>query len=72
MHGELFFVSSTVRVADIIGRALVISEGEEAGGEAACCGIVARSASVFENEKRICLCDGTPVWDAENGIVDGA
>ena len=28
------------------------------------CGIIARAASVLENAKKICLCDGTTLWDA--------
>ena len=27
------------------------------------CGIVARSAGLFQNTKRVCTCDGVTIWD---------
>lgn len=52
-----------IRISDIIGRSLVI---EEFGGKRVGCGIVARSAGLFENPKTICACDGVSIWDENN------
>ena len=27
------------------------------------CGIIARSSGLFQNEKKICACDGNTLWD---------
>lgn len=27
------------------------------------CGVIARSAGLFQNSKRICTCDGISIWD---------
>lgn len=57
-------VSPIVKVPDVIGRSLVIHDSSNS--ERVSCGIIARSAGLFENEKRICLCDGTTLWDEKN------
>ena len=34
------------------------------GGGLISCGIIARSAGLFENSaKKLCACDGVPIWD---------
>ena len=34
------------------------------GGGLISCGIIARSAGLFENSaKKFCACDGVPIWD---------
>ncbi|XP_018595004.1 copper chaperone for superoxide dismutase isoform X2 [Scleropages formosus] len=66
-----------LKVWDIIGRSIVVSSGEddlgkgghplskETGnsGERLACGIIARSAGLFKNPKRICACDGVSLWE---------
>jgi copper chaperone for superoxide dismutase len=27
------------------------------------CGIIARSAGLFQNPKKVCTCDGVTIWD---------
>jgi len=62
-------------VEDIIGRSVVIRDtaastaammaaGKEAERRIACA-VVARSAGVKQNEKRICTCDGTTIWESK-------
>eukprot|EP00042_Codosiga_hollandica_P027784 m.141125 g.141125 ORF g.141125 m.141125 type:complete len:256 (-) comp52590_c0_seq5:36-803(-) len=66
-----------VKVWDIIGRALVVHAHEDDlglsdhpdskttgnAGSRVGCGIIARSAGVFENTKQYCACDGRTLWD---------
>lgn len=66
-----------LKVSDIIGRSLVIDSGEDDlgrgnhplskvtgnSGERVACGIIARSAGLFENPKKVCTCDGVTLWD---------
>ncbi|KAH8402338.1 hypothetical protein KR009_011431, partial [Drosophila setifemur] len=71
------FVDPVLEVWDIIGRAVVItSSADDLGqggnaqslvdgnaGQRIACGIIARSAGILENFKRICACDGVTLWD---------
>lgn len=57
---------NVVKLADIIGRALVITETFKNNmpfGKRLACGIIARSSGLFENPKTICACDGVSIWD---------
>lgn len=51
-------VDNKLSVSELIGRGVcVTSEGEKV------CGVIARSAGIFQNYKRICLCSGKVLWD---------
>ncbi len=48
-------------VGEIIGRGMLVAPGE---GEGVVVGVVARSAGVWENEKKVvCSCSGMTVWE---------
>ncbi|KAF8792532.1 copper chaperone for superoxide dismutase-like [Argiope bruennichi] len=69
-----------VKVFDIIGRSLAVTAGRDDlgrgnnesstidgnSGKCLAAAIIARSAGLFENPKRICQCDGITVWDETN------
>uniref|UniRef100_A0A8D1HMW1 Superoxide dismutase copper chaperone n=1 Tax=Sus scrofa TaxID=9823 RepID=A0A8D1HMW1_PIG len=73
------------RVWDVIGRSLVIDEGEDDlgrgghplskitgnSGERLACGIIARSAGLFQNPKQICSCDGLTIWEERSRPIAG-
>lgn len=64
--GEAIFtvMKQNLRVADLIGRSVVLYRTEdksEVGIEAA---VIARSAGVGENYKKLCTCDGTIIWES--------
>ena len=79
------FSDRLVKVEDIIGRSVVVSQdADDFGkgrstnsivngncGKLLSCGIIARSSGLFENSKRICACDGvkTPFDDALDIIL---
>lgn len=48
-------------------RSFAIADQKEDGtqGNILACGIIARSAGLFENPKMICACDGVTIWDEE-------
>ncbi|XP_064600867.1 copper chaperone for superoxide dismutase-like isoform X4 [Liolophura sinensis] len=62
---------SDFHVWDVIGRSTVVHEGslkyvkenDQEDKKRLACGIIARSAGLFENSKKICACDGLTVWD---------
>lgn len=66
-----------VKVWDVIGRSLVVHSGEDDlgygshalsrvngnSGPGLTCGIIARSAGLFQNSKKFCACDGKILWE---------
>ena len=40
-------------------------------GSGLACGIIARSAGLGENLKKICACDGVTIWDERNKPLAG-
>uniref|UniRef100_T1J9L3 Extracellular superoxide dismutase [Cu-Zn] n=1 Tax=Strigamia maritima TaxID=126957 RepID=T1J9L3_STRMM len=77
------FEDKLLCVPNIIGRSLVItadrddlgkrnvgtsSQDGNSGARRLACGVIARSPGIFENPKKICLCDGTSIWDETNPL----
>ncbi|CAH3152198.1 unnamed protein product [Pocillopora meandrina] len=66
-----------IKVWDVIGRSLVVHHGEDDlgrgtnelskitgnSGPGLSCGIIARSAGLFQNTKKYCACDGKILWE---------
>ncbi|XP_027593647.1 copper chaperone for superoxide dismutase [Pipra filicauda] len=66
-----------LKVSDIIGRSVVVAQGEDDlgrgshplspltgnSGPGLACGVVARAAGLFQNPKRVCSCDGVTLWE---------
>ncbi|XP_011029124.1 PREDICTED: copper chaperone for superoxide dismutase, chloroplastic/cytosolic-like [Populus euphratica] len=66
--GDAFF-SGTIqklRIADLIGRSLVVYGTEDKSDKGLTAAVIARSAGVGENYKKICTCDGTTIWESSN------
>lgn len=78
-------VDNVLKVWDIIGRSVAVTERKDDlgrgcspsskidgdSGTPIACGIIARSAGVFQNPKRICACDGVVVWDERDRPLAG-
>ncbi len=74
---DLHIYSEKLKVFDIIGRSVVVSgtNGKRYHESSAVlmndsncwcrlmCGVIARSAGLFQNSKRLCSCDGVTIWD---------
>ncbi|CAF1504710.1 unnamed protein product [Rotaria sp. Silwood1] len=60
-HGTANFrlLNRCIRVPDIIGRSFVIQNSDS---QRVACGIIAKSAGLFENTKRLCTCSGATIW----------
>ena len=84
-RAEFKFSDNLVKVSDIIGRSIAVAEGKDDLGETdhplssvngncgnlLSCGIIARSAGLFQNTKRICACDGVTLWDERDKPLAG-
>ncbi|KAH0645964.1 hypothetical protein KY284_033848 [Solanum tuberosum] len=68
--GEAFYTGpkEKVRVADLIGRAIAVYATEDKTDPGLTAAVIARSAGVGENYKKICACDGTTIWEATNKL----
>ncbi|KAM0946763.1 putative superoxide dismutase, copper/zinc binding domain, heavy metal-associated domain, HMA [Dioscorea sansibarensis] len=64
--GEAHFSGSKemIRVADLIGRAIVVYGTEDKSVPGIAAAVIARSAGVGENYKKICTCDGVTIWES--------
>lgn len=74
------FTDNRLKIWDMIGRSLVVHKNEDDlglggnekskqdgnAGPGIGCAIIARSAGLFQNVKRICTCDGVVVFDERN------
>lgn len=79
------FVDKVISVSEIIGRSIVVTErADDLGcgnnehslldgnsGQRLACGIIARSAGILQNFKKICACDGVTIWDERDKPVAG-
>eukprot|EP00128_Syssomonas_multiformis_P013879 Colp12_sorted_trinity150504_noHs@32340 len=76
-RGTLLVEARGLKVWDIIGRSLCIKAepddlGRGSGADSSvtggartvvACGIIARAAGVFENQKKVCACSGRTLWE---------
>ncbi|XP_060082870.1 copper chaperone for superoxide dismutase-like [Ylistrum balloti] len=76
-RSEFHMINKNIKIQDVIGRSMIIHEEDTD----ACiqnkpenrlvCGIIARSAGLFQNSKKICSCDGVTLWDERNVPMAG-
>ncbi|PKI53368.1 hypothetical protein CRG98_026247 [Punica granatum] len=66
--GEAFSsgVKAKLRVTDLIGRSVVVYGTEDKSDSGIMAAVIARSAGVGENYKKLCTCDGTTIWESSN------
>ncbi|XP_061143954.1 copper chaperone for superoxide dismutase-like isoform X1 [Syngnathus typhle] len=76
---------SQLKVWDVIGRSLVVDSGPDDlglgghplskmtgnSGARLACGIIARSAGLFQNPKQVCACDGLTLWEERGRPIAG-
>ncbi|QHO19923.1 Copper chaperone for superoxide dismutase/cytosolic [Arachis hypogaea] len=66
--GEAFYtgVKEKLKVGDLIGRSVVVYATENKSEHGIAAAVIARSAGVGENYKKLCTCDGTTIWEASD------
>ncbi|PAA72037.1 hypothetical protein BOX15_Mlig003964g2 [Macrostomum lignano] len=72
--GRLRFslISNRLRLWNLVGRCLTVSKSAGCSENVCAAGIVARSAGLFANDKRICSCDGVEIWSERDVPSVGA
>uniref|UniRef100_A0ACD5UTI6 Uncharacterized protein n=1 Tax=Avena sativa TaxID=4498 RepID=A0ACD5UTI6_AVESA len=65
-NGEAQFSGSKekLRVVDLIGRSIALYATEDRSDSGIAAAVVARSAGVGENYKKLCTCDGVTIWES--------
>ncbi|XP_055345507.1 copper chaperone for superoxide dismutase-like isoform X2 [Paramacrobiotus metropolitanus] len=69
-------VNRRLNIWNVIGRSLVVHAREDDGrtpidgnaGPKIACGIIARSAGIMENTKKICSCSGQTLWEERDNV----
>ncbi|EEQ39139.1 Heavy-metal-associated domain family protein [Clavispora lusitaniae] len=56
------FLHANLKVQDLIGRSMILSKLKDDISKDALCGVIARSAGAWENDKSVCSCTGKTVW----------
>lgn len=64
------FFEAKLNILDLIGRSLVLSTDADGVNASAICGVMARSAGVWENTKEVCSCTGKTVWQERKDAVN--
>lgn len=56
------FLHANLSVGDLIGRSVILSKLRDEVSPDSLCGVIARSAGAWENDKQVCSCSGKTVW----------
>lgn len=63
------FMHANLGVKDLIGRSIVLSSSRDTVDKDSLCGVIARSAGAWENDKSICSCSGKNVWQERQDAI---
>ncbi|XP_062185802.1 copper chaperone for superoxide dismutase, chloroplastic isoform X2 [Phragmites australis] len=65
-NGEAHFSGSKekMKVVDLIGRSVALYATEDRSDPGIAAAVIARSAGVGENYKKLCTCDGVTIWES--------
>lgn len=63
-RATFYYTTEQFKVHDLIGRSMLVHSGSGPSTTARImCGIIARSAGLFQNKKKVCTCDGITIWE---------
>ncbi|KAL5215397.1 hypothetical protein ABZP36_006798 [Zizania latifolia] len=65
-NGETQFSASKekLKIVDLIGRSIALYATEDRSDPGIAAAVIARSAGVGENYKKLCTCDGVTIWES--------
>lgn len=70
LYSSQAFLQAKLRVLDLIGRSMILSQIKDEISSDALCGVIARSAGAWENDKTVCSCTGKTVWQERVDAVN--
>lgn len=59
-------VKEKLRVPELIGRSIAVYGTADKSDSGVAAAVIARSAGVGENYKKLCTCDGTTIWESSD------
>ncbi|RLV92568.1 Superoxide dismutase 1 copper chaperone [Spathaspora sp. JA1] len=63
------FLHAKLNVSELIGRSVVLSKLQDEVSPDSLCGVIARSAGAWENDKQVCSCTGKTVWQERTDAI---
>lgn len=64
------FLHAKLSIDDLIGRSVILSKLKDEVTSDSLCGVIARSAGVWENDKQVCTCSGKTVWQERTDALN--
>lgn len=64
------YLHDKLKVQELIGRSMVLSRLKSEISSDSLCGVIARSAGAWENDKAVCSCTGKTVWQERVDAVN--
>lgn len=63
------FLHANLNINELIGRSVILSRLKEETASDSLCGVIARSAGIWENNKEVCSCSGKSVWQERADVL---
>ncbi|ODV77568.1 copper chaperone [Suhomyces tanzawaensis NRRL Y-17324] len=63
------FLHASLSINDLIGRSVILSKLKGTVTPDSLCGVIARSAGAWENDKQVCSCSGKTVWQERTDAI---
>ncbi|KAK6464555.1 copper chaperone [Scheffersomyces coipomensis] len=63
------FLHANLSIDDLIGRSIILSRLKDKVTSDSLCGVIARSAGIWENDKQVCSCSGKTVWQERSDAL---
>lgn len=63
------YLQANLNINNLIGRSVILSRLQNEIAPDSLCGVIARSAGVWENDKQVCSCSGKTVWQERQDAV---
>ncbi|CAH2351494.1 superoxide dismutase 1 copper chaperone [[Candida] railenensis] len=63
------YLKADLSINDLIGRSVILSRLDGIVTPDSLCGVIARSAGAWENDKQVCSCTGKTVWQERTEAV---
>ncbi|ODV93669.1 hypothetical protein PACTADRAFT_4572 [Pachysolen tannophilus NRRL Y-2460] len=64
------FVIASMKIDDLIGRSVIVSQLKDKVAPDSLAGVIARSAGIWQNDKEVCSCTGKTVWQERKDAID--
>ncbi|CEP63913.1 copper chaperone CCS1 LALA0_S09e05314g [Lachancea lanzarotensis] len=65
------FLSSPLQIWELVGRTFMVTSSpqHDPGAGAEFCGVIARSAGAWQNDKLVCACSGKTIWEERKDAI---